>query len=70
METQVIANIGSSRAVILGNNTWREKRGGTLRPWLHFIKISSGDLIGLEKLNYSSDAIKENYENFTMMHCK
>lgn len=60
MEAQVIANIGSFRAVILGNNTGK-KKWSTLRLWLHFIKISSENWIGLENLNCASDAIKENY---------
>lgn len=67
MEAQLKANIGASGIVKLGINTG-EKKKKTSRLRLHFIKISSGNRVGLENLKYSSTKIKENYENLTKMH--
>lgn len=66
MEAQLKANIGASGIVKLGINTGEKKKTSRLR--LHFIKISSGNRVGLENLKYSSTKIKENYENLTKMH--
>lgn len=64
-EAQLEASIGTSTVVKL--ETTREKKRSTSRPWLHFMKVSSGNGIGLENTKYSSNTIEENYETLTKM---